>query len=164
MPPEPVGLRGAGRPTSVRLWSPSVVRRVIDRVVGRTVTSSFRRGVLGLMLVVAACSGGAALQLDSGAIGSEVTITVGETMEIALPGNPTTGFSWEVSSIDSAVLTAVGDPSFRADSTLVGSGGTMTLQFEAVAPGTTALELVYHRPFEDVPPEDAFSLTVVVVP
>lgn len=120
--------------------------------------------MLGLVLVVTACSGGAALQLDSGADGSEATLTVGETMEIALPGNPTTGFTWEVISVDSAVLTLTGDPSFRADSTLVGSGGTMTLEFDAVAPGTTTLELVYHRPFEDVPPEDAFSLTVVVVP
>ena len=65
-------------------------------------------------------------------------------------------------SIDEAILSIEGDPSFRADSTLVGAGGTMTLAFDAIGPGTTTLELAYLRPFESVPPEATFTVTFVV--
>jgi len=115
-------------------------------------------------VVLTACSSGATLLLDSGADGTEASLAVGESIDIALPGNPTTGYTWDVVSIDSSVLAQQGDPSFRASSNLVGSGGIMTLAFEAIGAGTTALQLVYHRPFGDASPEDTFSLNLVVSP
>jgi inhibitor of cysteine peptidase len=95
--------------------------------------------------------------------GRTVELRAGQALEITLPGNPTTGYLWEVASVDAAVLKAVGEPQFKADSSAVGSGGQITLRFEAASAGQTALQLIYHRSFEkDVPPAKTFEVTVVV--
>jgi len=68
--------------------------------------------------------------------GSTVGLSVGDTMEVILDGNPTTGFTWERPSEDgdTAILHQMGEPAFEPDTDLVGSGGKVTLVFEAVAP------------------------------
>ena len=95
--------------------------------------------------------------------GGTVTLGIGEQLDITLAANPTTGYQWEVASGDSAVLKQVGEPVYTADSAALGSGGTMTFHFVALAPGQTTLKLVYHRPFEkDTPPVQTFEITAVV--
>lgn len=95
--------------------------------------------------------------------GRAVDLKVGDRLEIALPGNPTTGFQWEVGSVDRAVLRPIGEPQFERSSDALGAGGTVTLRFEAVAPGAASLQLVYRRPFEkDTPPARAFNLSATV--
>jgi len=121
------------------------------------------RSVIVLVLVMSACASSAGgIELDASADGTSLSLTVGDRVEISLAGNPTTGYTWQVASIDEAILSIEGDPSFRADSTLVGAGGTMTLAFDTIGPGTTTLELAYLRPFESVPPEATFTVTFVV--
>jgi len=45
----------------------------------------------------------------------------------------------------------------------MGSGGKVTLQFEAAGTGQTPLKLVYHRPFETgIAPLKTFEVTVTV--
>ena len=102
------------------------------------------------------------ITIDEEADGTTITLAVGDVLEVALPANPTTGFTWEVTAVDDAVLSAVGDWVFVADSTAIGSGGTMTFSFDVLAPGTTTLEMVYHRTFETEPPADTFTVTVTV--
>ena len=95
--------------------------------------------------------------------GSTITLEVGQQLDISLVANPTTGYQWEVASGDSAVLKQMGEPEYKADSAALGSGGTMTFHFVAVAPGQTTLKLIYHRTFEkDTPPLKAFEITAVV--
>jgi inhibitor of cysteine peptidase len=95
--------------------------------------------------------------------GSTVELRVGDTMEVVLDGNPTTGFSWETAAVDASVLKQLGEPQFEPASNLIGSGGEFTFRFEAVASGQTLLQLLYHRPWEkDVPPEKTFEVTVIV--
>ena len=104
-----------------------------------------------------------ARQLTEADNGRLIELNVGDTLEITLPGNPTTGFQWEVSAIDSAILRQVGEPEFEPLSNAVGSGGNVTLRFEAVGTGQTVLKLVHHRPFEEnVPPTQTFEVTVTV--
>ena len=118
---------------------------------------------VAVALVLAACSPrGEAIRLDASADGTQMSLSVGDRLEVALAGNPTTGYSWEIASVDESVILADGEPSFRADSNQVGAGGTMTLAFDAVGAGTTVLELVYQRPFEDAPPAETFTVTLVV--
>ena len=51
----------------------------------------------------------------------------------------------------------------QAGPNVVGAGGREVLRFEAQQPGTTTLELVYHRPWEkDVEPLERFTVEVVV--
>jgi inhibitor of cysteine peptidase len=101
--------------------------------------------------------------LHEGDAGSTVNLRAGDTMEVVLEGNPTTGFSWETAALDASVLKQLGEPEFKPDTSLIGAGGKFTFRFEAVAPGQTLLQLVYHRPWEtNVPPEKTFEMTVVV--
>jgi len=127
-----------------------------------------RRRAAGLVLValafvITACSSEpVALTLGPEDAGTTVSVAVGDRIDVGLPGNPTTGYTWTIVAMDDTVLASRGEAEFRADSTLVGSGGTMTLTFDALALGTTTLELAYRRPFETVAPEDTFMVTVVV--
>ncbi|OQY36350.1 MAG: hypothetical protein B6243_03410 [Anaerolineaceae bacterium 4572_5.2] len=96
--------------------------------------------------------------------GKKIELTVGEKMLVTLDSNPTTGFVWEIAEIDEAVLLQQGEAKYSSEETsLVGSGGVEAFTFEAVGAGKTALQLIYHRPWEeDVEPVEVFSVTVVV--
>jgi inhibitor of cysteine peptidase len=103
------------------------------------------------------------LKLTEADNGSTVELALGDTMEVVLDGNPTTGFTWESVAPDTAVLQQVGEPEFVAETELLGSGGKFTFRFQAVGSGQTVLQLIYHRPWEtDVAPERTFEVTVIV--
>ena len=95
--------------------------------------------------------------------GQRIELRAGDKLEIALPGNPSTGFQWELGAGDTTILRQNGELTFTPSSGTVGSGGQVILRFEAVAPGQTQLRLVYHRPFEkDTPPAQTFDVMVTV--
>ena len=96
--------------------------------------------------------------------GKLVELTVGNTLIIELPGNPTTGYTWEVGSVNVSVLKQAGNTAkFKADTDLTGSPGKVTLRFKAVGPGKTTLKLIYRRPWEkDIAPIKAYQADVVV--
>lgn len=96
--------------------------------------------------------------------GSRITLSMGDTLQVALDGNPTTGYAWEVVENNPSLLAPQGEADFRADTpVLVGSGGTFFFSFKAIARGTTPLKLIYRRPFEkDVPPIREYRLTIQV--
>ena len=95
--------------------------------------------------------------------GKSVEIAQGGTLEIALEGNPTTGYTWEVGSGDEKILKLEGEPDFKAESDAVGAGGMMTLKFKAESAGKTELKLVYHQPWEETQePAETFDVSVTV--
>jgi inhibitor of cysteine peptidase len=103
------------------------------------------------------------MKLTAKDAGGTVEMKVGDTLQVMLEGNPTTGYDWEMAPGDEAVLEQLGASTYKADSDLMGSGGQVTLRFKAVAAGQTALQLVYHRPWEtDEPPAETFEVTVTV--
>lgn len=121
--------------------------------------------LLALLFVIGCQSGKTQgpLQLVDADNGKDVSLASGQTLTVALQGNPTTGYTWEVAEVDTSVLQRVGDITFKADSTLIGAGGVQTATFTAVKKGTTVLTLIYHRPFEaDVAPIKTFSVQVAV--
>jgi inhibitor of cysteine peptidase len=89
----------------------------------------------------------------------------GDNLEIVLKANPTTGYRWEVVSIDTSILKNTG-AEYKADKVppgIVGAGGKTIMRFKSIKKGETLLKLIYHRPFEkDVPPIKEFELNVVV--
>lgn len=102
-------------------------------------------------------------QLTEADNGNSIELRVGDKLEVELPGNPTTGFQWEVSNVDSIILTPIGEPEFKPSSNAVGSEGTVILRFEAVGAGQTKLKLIHHRPFEEnVAPIQTFEVTITV--
>ena len=95
--------------------------------------------------------------------GHTVEIAAGSVMAVILKGNPTTGYTWAVASVDESILTQIGAAEFKAERKARGSGGTITLRFRAEGVGKTFLKLMYHRPFEkDRPPLKTFEVKVEV--
>jgi inhibitor of cysteine peptidase len=90
-----------------------------------------------------------------------VDLKVGQGFTISLEGNMTTGYTWEVEGLDEKMVSRIGDPEFKPESSLVGAGGIITLRFKALSPGSTTIHLVYHRPWEkDQPPLKTYDLAV----
>jgi predicted secreted protein len=114
--------------------------------------------------ILAACGAGSdPVKLTAKDAGTTVHLKQGDVLEIALEGNPTTGYTWEAAPDSGSLLALQGEPQFKADSSALGSGGIMTLQFKAVQTGTAPLKLIYHRTFEPgVAPLQSFEVTVVV--
>ncbi|MCL4527831.1 MAG: protease inhibitor I42 family protein [Chloroflexi bacterium] len=99
--------------------------------------------------------------------GHPATIHVGGKVVVTLQANPTTGYTWDVGEVDTNILKQVGQTEYNSSSStpMPGQGGTQTLRFQAVAPGTTTLKLIYHRPFEkNTPPIQTYTVQVTVVP
>ncbi len=89
----------------------------------------------------------------------------GQEFAIALDSNITTGYSWSVDlgTLDQKVVVPLGSEYKEPAKGKVGQGGTQILSFKAVAPGTTAITLLYIRPFEkDAQPADTRTFTVNV--
>ncbi len=119
--------------------------------------------MFGMATGACAARGADPLTLTSKDAGSTVHVKQGDVVTIALEGNPTTGYTWEVAPGSGVGLEQQGEPQFKPDSNARGAGGTMTLQFKASQPGTYPLKLIYHRTFEpNVPPLKSFEAVVVV--
>jgi len=117
-----------------------------------------------MVILVTACSPIKQINLTAADKDSQVEVKVGGQIIITLDSNPSTGYNWETKDLDTTMFEQVGDPTFTiSDPGLVGSGGTLTLTFKALKAGTTALTLVYHRPWETgIDPIDTFEVTVTV--
>ena len=120
---------------------------------------------LSICAALASCASPAAgvTKLTAKDAGSTVNIRVGSTLEIALEGNPTTGYTWEIAPESGALLSQQGEAEFKSAGSALGSGGIVTLRFKAVQPGNMKLKLIYHRTFEkNVPPIKSYEIGLVV--
>ena len=112
---------------------------------------------------LAVIEAGAGATIESNAT---VHLSVGDTMTVRLAGNPTTGYLWSPDFAATNMLRQVGSAAFEPDAAakgLVGAGGVFALTFKAVAPGTVAAHIIYHRPFErDVAPVKTFTFTAAI--
>ncbi|HAJ38685.1 MAG TPA: hypothetical protein DCL15_23710 [Chloroflexi bacterium] len=92
--------------------------------------------------------------------GGAVQVAAGGQVEVTLPGNPTTGYVWQVIANDESILRPLGS-SFTPATDAVGAGGAETFTFQVMAPGVVDLELVNSRPWEtDVEPAQTFAVTI----
>ncbi len=94
-----------------------------------------------------------------------VELQVGDQIEIALDGNPATGYAWQHLEGVAAVIQPRGAAQFVPYRRVFGSGGTHHFRYAAMAPGETRLHLVYRQPGQtSEPPARAFALRIVVGP
>ncbi|MDQ1431526.1 MAG: inhibitor of cysteine peptidase [Actinomycetota bacterium] len=92
--------------------------------------------------------------------GDPIAVPNGAEFVIALPANPSTGYSWtagddhDITFVSSRQLAGGNQP---------GAAGTQELTFRATNIGTTTLVLAYARPFESgVPPVKTAQFPVTV--
>lgn len=105
---------------------------------------------------------GESMRLSERDYGRTVEISVGDQVEIILPGNPTTGYVWEPSSLDVNRL-RLGHAEFFANNKTPGSVGMETIKLHALAAGTSLVRLIFHRPFEqNIPPLKTFEVNLVI--
>ena len=117
--------------------------------------------LLGTVLFLSGCLGPIVLtEADNGTVKS---IKVGETLLVQLRGNPTTGFVWErTDSLLEAVLEPLDEGVFIPDDeNLVGAGGLWEFRFKALTFGSTPIDFVYWRPWEEEV-VDTFSVMIIV--
>ena len=94
-------------------------------------------------------------------------VPVGETCVIQLRGNPTTGYQWELASIDREVVEPVGPAEYQQNQSkrkMVGAGGTYYFVFRGIKPGKTQAVLVYRRSWEKAKPAKTYKADIQVLP
>ena len=77
-----------------------------------------------------------------------VTLPTGSKIIISLAENPTTGYSWNVTSARG--LSYVNDTFFEPETGLVGAGGVHEWQYLAAEKGTAEFSAIYKRSWENV--------------
>lgn len=100
--------------------------------------------------------------------GDTVSLALGQTLIVALDGNATTGYVWELGRVKKKVLSTDGDVTYTPTPLATpqpGSGGVFTARITAVGLGQSYVKLVYDRPFEaGAPPIKTFTVLVLVTP
>ncbi len=87
-----------------------------------------------------------------------VELAVGETHEISLESNATTGFKW-VATFDDKVLELAEERYDEPTGTAMGASGTQVFVFRGLAKGSTTVTFEYKRTFESVPAEQTIEYT-----
>jgi inhibitor of cysteine peptidase len=95
--------------------------------------------------------------------GKTIDLAKGGTLVVELSSNPSTGYSWALTG-DPAPLKLVSSDYKQTDQAgKMGAPGVQQFRLEATAPGSSALKLVYRRPWEkSVAPARTFALHVKV--
>ncbi|HLK84772.1 MAG TPA: protease inhibitor I42 family protein [Xanthobacteraceae bacterium] len=92
--------------------------------------------------------------------GREFAVGVGDTFELRLPENPTTGYRWEPCSTTGPTL-ELAECSFAVSSEALGAGGVRRWIFRAALAGVVRLEFEQRRSWQRQA-VDRFDVTVRV--
>jgi inhibitor of cysteine peptidase len=125
---------------------------------------------LAALALLAGCGGKDEPDPSSGPVRFEdpqgpIEVSAGESFEILLASNPTTGYAWKLAKQPpSAVVTYEGSSYEQDPDTegLTGAGGTETLTFDAVGAGSATIELEYVRPTTNEAPAEKRTIQVTV--
>ena len=131
----------------------------IDVVAGPDAPATY-----SLLVVIPSLAPGHVVIVGNQDAGSTVQLQVGDLLDVTLPGDAAAGNLWQTQAVDATILQQVEGTQYTQNSAGI-PGGVFLLQYVAVAPGTTQLQLVYQQPSgAGNPPANTFVITVVVVP
>lgn len=92
-----------------------------------------------------------------------IEVVLNQILVVSLPGNPSTGYLWQVDEFDTYILQQMGKDDFEQRSGAIGAFGMQNFRFQAKKIGKTELKLSYRRPWEEnVEPLENFFITIVV--
>jgi inhibitor of cysteine peptidase len=97
--------------------------------------------------------------------GQTIALKTKQILEVRLPSNPSTGYSWELTE-RSELLQQVGKQSFAQEPqkrNMPGAGGTEMWRFKAEKQGRVKLSFAYRRPWEKgIPAKQTIDYTAVI--
>lgn len=97
-------------------------------------------------------------------LGQTISIATNQVLEVKLPCNPSTGYGWYATSIDTNLISQIGDEEFvpYSNNGMVGQPGNQITRFAGISQGTTNLKLEYKRPWEkNIAAIDVYTVTIV---
>ncbi len=88
-----------------------------------------------------------------------------QVFAVVLEANPTTGYSWSISTQpDASVAVALDSQMLPPASSLLGAPGRECFRFQSTGAGQTSMGFAYARPFEpNAPPAQTAEVQVTVV-
>lgn len=137
-------------------------RPALGRILTLIVKGNLSLIPLSLLACVAVADN---IALQDAASGQTIHVKPGDTVEVMLPANPSTGYSWSVVAKPRG-LVAEGEPRFEGGGHggEVGVGGTAILRFRVAGLFKSAFRLAYARSWEKgVPPARVFEVRLVSV-
>ena len=97
--------------------------------------------------------------------GKNATVKLNDTFRVALEGNPTTGYSWNV-SVSKGLTLLNPNGTYKqnpAPANMTGVGGVYTWDVKAILNGTQTFSAIYKQPWENTTGnETKFNLTLNV--
>lgn len=121
------------------------------------------------MVLLTSCEGGSAPPpadhvVTAGGLGSAVAMHVGETLNLQLQENPSTGFSWHISWEPATALELVSDTYVPDEPIIPGSGGTRSFLLKAAEAGGVTVTVQYGRWWEGGERMDPQALPITITP
>ena len=125
-----------------------------------------RRKSIILTVVLSAClsaCSASCVTLNEKDNGRAVSLTGNQNLQIILPSNISTGYSWKIVSIDTAILKEIGEKEYVQEIKRKGGGGHTIFRFKPAGKGKFSLKLAYYQGWEKNPPyEKTFTVTLSV--
>jgi predicted secreted protein len=92
---------------------------------------------------------------------STILYSQNSQFSLSLVGNITTGYTWKISSIDSAKIVPLGTYEYKSSSQAIGSSGNFIFKFRTKEKGSTLLKLYYLKEWEKgIVPIDSFNVNI----
>lgn len=92
-----------------------------------------------------------------------IKVPSGETFDIVLPSNSSTGYRWNIlPGLDANLLELVGQNYIAEQPVIPGSGGVEVWTFRAIGPGDTTIALGYFPPSNETDPEETVTFSIRV--
>lgn len=92
-----------------------------------------------------------------------ILVTAGESFELILPSNPSTGYRWDlIAELDVNIVELVGQNYVAQQPVIPGSGGVEVWTFRAVNAGGTTIELGYYSPGNETEPDETVIFSIQV--
>jgi inhibitor of cysteine peptidase len=92
-----------------------------------------------------------------------IPVRAGETFELVVPSNPSTGYHWEIiPELDETLVQFVSQDYIQEQPVKPGSGGVDVWTFRGINPGDTTVVLGYYPPANTNDPEEVVTFSIRV--